>query len=140
MHARNPEYRAVVHAPGGSALEDAIAFLRRRVDDLDREGIARERLLVDPGMGLFLSKEPGPSLEVLGGLGRLRREVGRPVYLSTSRKSFIGNVLGGRPPLERAAGTLATEIWAAAHGADYIRTHEPRALRDALAVWQSVAN
>lgn len=131
MFARNAGPRAERAEHGEETVMDEIgAFFTERLAALERAGIARERVIIDPGMGFFLGAAPGPSLTVLRGLDSLRR-FGRPVCVCTSRKSFIGAVLG-RPVGERAAGTLATEVWAWLHGADYIRTHEPGPLRDAV--------
>jgi dihydropteroate synthase len=82
-------------------------------------------------MGFFLGSNPEPSLEVLRRLAELR-DFGRPLYVSVSRKSFLGTILGGRPPLEREHATLAAEIWAYLQGAAFIRTHSVAPLRDAL--------
>jgi dihydropteroate synthase type 2 len=82
---------------------------------------------------LFLGPAPEPSLAVLRALPRLRA-FGLPLLVSVSRKSFLG-ALTGRGVRERGAATLAAELFAAEQGVDWIRTHEPRALRDALAVW-----
>jgi len=125
--------------PRAPDVDDAIAFLAGRIDALGRAGIDADRIVVDPGMGFFLSPDPEPSLRMLRGMGRIKAALGRPVYVSTSRKSFVGTLLGGRPPADRAAGTLATEIWALAHGADWVRTHDPRALRDAWNLWTSLS-
>jgi dihydropteroate synthase len=118
-----------------------VDFFERRLRELEQAGIARQRVIVDPGMGLFLGSARQASLAVLRGLPRLSA-LGQPVLVSTSRKSFIGAVLAPgrspRPAGERAAGTLATELWAARHGAQYIRTHDVRALRDALTLWQAI--
>ncbi len=113
-------------------------FFAERIPRLERAGIARERLILDPGMGLFLSTRPEASLAVLAGLDRLRRAFSLPVMISVSRKSFLGAVTG-RPTAERGAATLAAELYAAAHGAELIRTHDPAALRDALAVAAALA-
>jgi dihydropteroate synthase type 2 len=110
------------------------AFFAERVERLERAGIARERLILDPGMGLFLSSRAEASLRVLTSLGHLKQAFGLPVMVSVSRKSFLGAITGRATPGERGAATLAAELYAAAHGADYIRTHDPAALRDALAV------
>jgi len=119
-----------------------VDYFRRRIDELDAAGIEPGRLIVDPGMGFFLGRRAEVSLAMLRGLERLA-DLGRPVCVSTSRKSFLGAMLGGegapRPVAERAAGTLATEIWAALHGAAFIRTHAVRNLRDALRVWDALA-
>jgi dihydropteroate synthase type 2 len=92
-------------------------------------------------MGFFLSRRAEVSLRVLRELPRLR-ELGCPILVSTSRKSFIGELLGrpGRPRdvAERGAGTLATELWAAMNGADYVRTHDVAALHDTLTIWNAL--
>jgi dihydropteroate synthase type 2 len=109
-------------------------FFGERLTALERGGIARERLILDPGMGLFLSTRSEASLRVLAGLGRLKREFGLPVFISVSRKSFL-RALTGRPAASEAGpATLAAELYAASGGADFIRTHDPAALRDGLAI------
>ena len=115
------------------------AFFADRVACLERAGITRERLILDPGMGLFLSTRPEASLRVLTSLERLKRAFGLPVMVSVSRKSFLGTITGRAAPAERGPATLAAELYAAAHGADYIRTHDPGALRDALVVTAALA-
>ena len=85
-------------------------------------------------MGLFLSRRPEASLYVLARIGRLKEMFGLPVMISVSRKSFLGAITGRRSPGERGPATLAAELFAAAQGADYIRTHDPAALRDVLTV------
>lgn len=109
-------------------------FFAARVASLEKAGVASERLILDPGMGFFLSTRAEASLRVLTGLGRLKRAFGLPVMVSVSRKSFLAAITGRQAPAQRSAATLAAELFAAARGADYIRTHDPAALRDALAV------
>ncbi len=116
------------------------AFFTTRIAKLQHAGIARERLILDPGMGFFLSTRAEASLCVLAGLDRLKRVFGLPVMVSVSRKSFLGTITGRSDPSERGAASLAAELYAAAHGADYIRTHDPAALRDALAVAAALAD
>ncbi len=123
-------------------IEPIMNFFLRRVGELERAGISRERLILDPGMGFFLGSDPAVSLTVLRDLDRIAT-LGLPLCISTSRKSFIGAVLGApgrpRPVDQRSAGTLATELWAMQSGVEYVRTHDVRALRDALAVWNAIA-
>ena len=102
-------------------------FFGERLAALERGGIARERLILDPGMGLFLSTRPEASLRVLAGLGRLKREFGLPVLVSVSRKSFLRAITGRPAASEAGPATLAAELYAAAAGADFIRTHDPAA-------------
>ena len=143
VHATAPGPRATpVNVSPDEIIERIEAFGSDLIVRADRAGVRRERLILDPGMGFFLSRDPRVSLCVLRDLGRLRR-LGLPLCVSTSRKSFIGAALGApgelRPPGQRAAGTLASELWTAAQGADYIRTHDVRALRDALTIWRAIA-
>jgi dihydropteroate synthase type 2 len=113
-------------------------FFEHRLADLVRAGISEDRLIVDPGMGFFLGSDERASLAVLRGIEDLRRRFGRPVFVSVSRKSFLRKVTGS-PIAEIAAATLAAELYAAAHGVDYLRTHDPAALRDGLAVHRALA-
>ena len=137
MHSTSSEARARREdEQGGDWTARVVAFFEHRIAELQRAGIARERLILDPGLGFFLSSAPGPSLEILRNLQSLRA-LGLPLCVSPSRKSFIGSVLG-RGVGERAAGTLATEIWCAQHGVDWIRTHDVRALRDALVMLDAI--
>jgi dihydropteroate synthase type 2 len=140
MFARNENARASTaeRSPVG-VVEEATAYFERRIAALGAVGIARERIILDPGMGYFLGGNPGPSLSMLKGL-RALSILGRPLYVSTSRKSFIGALAGGRPPEERAFGTLASELWALTQGADYIRTHEVQPIKDAWSLWHAVKN
>jgi dihydropteroate synthase type 2 len=117
----------------GEVTANLWRFFDQRVESLARAGVSIERLILDPGMGLFLGSGAAPSLEALRVLGELRRRYGLPILVSVSRKAFLGDITG-RPIGERAAATLAAELYAVEAGADYVRTHDPAALRDALAV------
>ena len=61
-----------------------------------------------------------------------------PILVSVSRKSFLARLTGHDNPTELGAATLAAELYAAGHGADFIRTHDPAALRDALIVQEGL--
>jgi dihydropteroate synthase type 2 len=113
-------------------------FFAERIPRLERAGVARERLILDPGMGLFLSSRPEASLRVLRGLEELKRIFGLPILVSVSRKSFLGRLTGRGDPAGLGAATLAAELYAARHGAGLIRTHDPAALRDALMVSEAL--
>lgn len=131
MFARNSAAHAErIHRDHVTVLAEIEDFFSERLKVLHEAGIANENVIIDPGMGLFLGANPEPSLMVLRHIGSLQK-FGRPIYLSTSRKSFIGRVLD-RPVQERGIGTLATEIWGYLHGVSYIRTHEPEPLRQAI--------
>jgi len=108
-------------------------FFDERITALETAGIKRDRLILDPGLGYFLGSTPEPSLTVLGNLSRLKARYDLPVLISPSRKSFLreltGTELAGIGP-----ATVAAELHAVGQGADYVRTHDPAALADALLV------
>jgi dihydropteroate synthase type 2 len=113
------------------------AFFGKRVPFLLDAGIDRERIIIDPGMGFFLGSNPEPSLRMLMAINRLKERFCLPVMVCVSRKSFLKSVTG-RETHELGAATLAAELYAAAQGVDYIRTHDVRALSDALKVIQAL--
>ena len=140
MHAVQGRGRAQrVAVPPDAIWQRIIGFFAARIAVLEAAGVARERLILDPGMGFFLSSDASASLRVLAGLNRLKREFALPVLVSVSRKSFLAAVTGRESPSARGPATLAAELYAAANGADYIRTHDPGALRDGLAVMAALA-
>lgn len=114
-------------------LDRVVVFFRRRLAAFDAAGIARERCILDPGMGLFLGANAAPSVTILRALGTLRERFALPVLVGVSRKSVVG-LLSGRALDERGPATLAAELYAVRQGADWIRTHDVRALRDAIVV------
>ena len=132
VHGRGPAQ--LVELTADAVWARIHAFFAERVEALERGGVARDRLILDPGMGFFLSSRPEASLRVLAGLDRLKAAFGLPILISVSRKSFLRAVTGRSSAAELGAATLAAELFAAAKGADYIRTHDPGALADALKV------
>jgi dihydropteroate synthase len=133
MHAAQGRGRAQrIAVPPNGIWERIEGFFADRIATLEAAGIDRDRLILDPGMGFFLSSEAAASLRVLAGLTRLKCAFGLPVLVSVSRKSFLAAVTGHKSPQQLGPATLAAELYAAAQGADFIRTHDPAALHDAL--------
>ena len=112
----------------GDVVDDVRAFLADRVGAAIAAGIAEERIWVDPGIGF--GKTLDHNLALLRRLGELR-ELGRPILVGASRKTFIGKITG-REPRERVGGTIATTVIAATEGAAAVRVHDVAATRDAL--------
>jgi dihydropteroate synthase len=111
-------------------VDDIKSFLAARMAVAVKAGIAEERLLLDPGIGFGKTVEH--NLELLRRLGEFL-DLGRPVVIGTSRKSFLGR-LTGRAPDDRVAGTVATNVLAYERGARVFRVHDVAPVRDALAV------
>jgi dihydropteroate synthase len=138
MHSIQRGGRATrVQADADQVFDSMLDFFAQRIAALSGAGVDSRRLVLDPGMGLFLGCNPEPSILVLSRLRMLRERFGLPLMISVSRKSFLREITG-RALHQRGAATLAAEIWAAAQGVDYIRTHDVRALRDALSVLRAI--
>jgi dihydropteroate synthase len=97
-------------------------FLTDRIAFAESCGIDAKRIVIDPGMGAFVSAEANPSLRLLGHLPKLL-QIGRPVLVGASRKGFIGQVLGV-PVDDRIEGSLACAAIASYNGAKIIRAHD----------------
>ena len=118
-------------APTSAAVVDDVrAFLAERVAAAVGAGIAEERIWVDPGIGFGKTVEH--NLELLRRLDELH-DLGRPVVVGTSRKSFIGK-LTGREVTERLGGTIASNVLALRAGADMLRVHDVQEVADAAKV------
>lgn len=139
MHSVHAAGRAQkIDIPPSAIIDRIKQFFEQRLADLEKAGIRRSRLILDPGMGFFVGSGPETSLEVLRSLPVLKAAFGLPLLVSVSRKSFLRAVTG-RSANKAGAATLAAELFAVEQGADYIRTHDPAALRDGLAVRRALA-
>jgi dihydropteroate synthase len=112
-------------------VDDIRAFLEERAAFAIGEGVARERIMVDPGIGFGKTLEH--NLELLRRLDEIVA-LGFPVVIGTSRKSFLGRLTGREDPHDRVAATLATTVLALERGASVFRVHDVAPTRDALAV------
>ena len=123
---QSPAYDDVVREVGD--------FLLARAQACEEAGIARERLVIDPGFGFGKTVEH--NLELLRGLPEIVG-LGYPVLAGLSRKATIGR-LTGRDVDDRMAGSIAAALAAVERGASIVRVHDVRETADALAVWRAV--
>jgi dihydropteroate synthase len=114
--------------------DEVLAFLQLRVAACIDAGITRDRLLFDPGFGF--GKTLNHNLSLLKNLQRLHA-LGGPLLVGMSRKSMLGQVLGGAPVEARIFAGVAAAVLAAERGARIIRSHDVRETADALALWQA---
>lgn len=112
------------------------AFLTERIAACVAAGIARSSILIDPGFGF--GKTLQHNLILLRRLDEFAA-LGAPLLIGVSRKSMIGNLLGGVPPAERVFGGVALAMFALSKGAKVIRTHDVRATVDALKMYNALA-
>jgi dihydropteroate synthase len=138
MHMQGEPRTMQQHARYDDVVDDVRAFLAERIEFALAHGIAARRIMVDPGIGF--AKNADHNLELIARLQEIV-ELGPPVVIGTSRKSFlgllIGHARGSQDPVatsERLAGTLASNVLAYERGASVFRVHDVAPVRDALAV------
>ena len=146
MHMRGTPRSMQRQTDYDDVVAEVSAFLRERIDAVTAAGIARERIVVDPGVGF--GKAPAQNLELL----RRQRELlalGVPLLAGWSRKSTLARVagVGATPPSERTAAqrarldaaSVVAAVLAVERGASIVRVHDVAATVAALAVWQAAA-
>ena len=136
MHMRGTPATMQRMTDYGDVVDDVAAELAQALDRAERAGIARERIVLDPGIGFAKTAEQ--NLELIAGLTRVERRLGRPVLLGASRKSFIGALLGGVAADARDAGSVGACVAGLARGARIFRVHDVRSTRHALDVAHAV--
>ncbi|MFA0749643.1 MAG: hypothetical protein SLRJCFUN_000046 [Candidatus Fervidibacter sp.] len=123
MHMQGTPQTMQLNPTYTDCVGEIAEFLRQQAEAAQRAGLPKDRIIVDPGIGFGKTVEH--NLEILRRLRELKA-LGYPVLIGTSRKSFIGKVLGIEVPAERIWGTAATVALAIANGADLVRVHDVR--------------
>jgi dihydropteroate synthase len=140
MHGRGHSREMYAAARYGDVVTEVAAELTARVEDVVAAGVDPARLVIDPGLGFAKNAEHNWAL--LAGLDRIV-DLGLPVLVGTSRKTFLGRLLAApdgtpRPAEERDAATLATTVLAAEAGAWGVRVHDAAASVDAVRTVEAV--
>jgi dihydropteroate synthase len=131
MHTRGRSRDMYERAVYEDAASDVAAELAEAVTRAERAGVARDAIIVDPGLGF--AKRAEHSFDVLAKLDRIAA-LGRPILCGASRKSFLKAALGDRPPDEREWGTAAAVAASILFGAHIVRVHNVRAMADVARV------
>ena len=135
MHMQGEPLTMQQHPGYGDVVREVREFLAGRLAAAEAAGIARDRLVLDPGFGFGKTLEHNLAL-----LARLDETAcdGLPVLAGMSRKSMLGAITG-RAVGERMGASIAAALIAAERGARILRVHDVAETRDALSVWQAVA-
>jgi dihydropteroate synthase len=137
MHMRG-EPRTMQKAPfARDVVRDVAAGLRRAVAMAQRAGVVKSQIVLDPGIGF--GKSWPQNFELLERLPELAK-LGFPLLLGTSRKSFIGKILGGAAKEERAWGTAATVTASILGGAHIVRVHDVAEMTQVAKVADALIN
>lgn len=134
MHMQN-EPRSMQEQPHyHNVREEVVSFLQQRIQLCQQNGIAADRLIVDPGIGF--GKTLSHNLTLLRELALLKEDLqDYPLLLGVSRKRLFAEITGEKDPLQRGAATLVAELACVHQGACIIRTHDARALSQGLSTY-----
>jgi dihydropteroate synthase len=127
MHMRGTPQTMQQEPAYKDVVGEVRAFLEDRIEAAVAAGIDRTQIAVDPGIGF--GKTVAHNMALLARLDTFR-DLGCPMIVGTSRKSFIGHVLDRKDPADRVWGTAATVAWSVSHGARVVRVHDVAAMRD----------
>ncbi len=123
----NPSYE--------DAALDIVDYMRERIETLTAAGIGRDKICIDPGIGFGKTLEH--NLRILSAIDAFH-ELGVPILLGVSRKSFITKIDRNVPAKDRVAGSIAAAIAGWDRGVQIFRVHDVAETRQALAVWQAI--
>ncbi|MFH2145958.1 MAG: dihydropteroate synthase [Candidatus Omnitrophota bacterium] len=115
-------------------IKEIIGFLRIAKERALKNGIEEKRIVVDPGIGF--GKTTKHNLEIIKALSDLKT-LNRPILIGPSRKSFIGNLLGVSPK-EREFGTAAAVVYSVINGANILRVHVVKQMRQAVLIAEAI--
>lgn len=137
MHSRGTFQTLHSQQPVADILADVSSDFQRAIAAADLAGISTESIALDIGIGFGKTFEQ--NLELLAKLDSIVGEFkSYPMLVGTSRKSFIGRILGDAPPSERLGGSLATALLAVERGAKIVRVHDVKETVAALAVARAI--
>jgi dihydropteroate synthase len=138
MYAKDPSPRTTRDAVAyDDVIETIMSFLKERVRAALQAGVKEEQIIVDPGLGHFVSSDPKYSFEIITRLNEIV-QLGYPVFISPSRKSF----LAGNENLatkDRLPGTIVASAIAVGSGASYMRTHDVLEVRRGCEIAQGLS-
>ena len=130
MHMRGTPLTMAQAADYDDVVADVETALREAVAYAETQGIGRERIVIDPGIGF--AKTGMHNVALLAATDRLARIA--PLLVGASRKRFIGELCGEAVAADRVGGSVGVAVWCALHGASIVRVHDVKATRQALTV------
>ncbi|MDO8519274.1 MAG: dihydropteroate synthase [Deltaproteobacteria bacterium] len=135
MHSRGNPQTMQTLAVYDDVVSEVIRELKERIAFALEAGIAKEKILIDPGFGF--AKNFDQNILLLKNLKKFS-ELGFPLVVGVSRKSFIGKLTGQDDPSKRVVGSLAAALWAVQGGASLLRVHDVPETRQMLQVFSSI--
>ena len=125
MYCKNSSGHADLKKNQGNVLEKIFKFFDRQIDQAKKVGIVKEKIILDPGMGAFISPNWRDSVLVLKNITAIKKRYNLPIFIGTSRKGFLSKLVKKDfGPQKRLGASLSTALLAAKYDVDYIRVHD----------------
>lgn len=140
MYCKNASWKADkehIDYPKGIVVH-VIDFFHTQIALVEQAGVRREQLILDPGMGAFVSQDPMDSIGLLQAIPTIKKAFDLPIYVCTSRKGFLGKLSHDHGPADRVGSSLASSRYAIQQWADYIRIHDVRWMRQMVDIMNYV--
>lgn len=135
MHMQGTPQTMQKHPHYHDVVKDVCDYLKQRIHACTHAGIATSRIIIDPGLGFGKTVEH--NIALFNNIATFKN-LGTPVLIGASRKSFLATIAGLKDGQSRLATSLAASIMAAGQGADILRVHDIAETRQALTVWQGL--
>ena len=136
MHMQGTPQTMQADPSYGDVVAEVAGFLSERAAACEAAGIARDRIVVDPGFGF--GKTTAHNIALLRGLGRISSETGLPLLAGLSRKSVLGRITTREKATDRVAASVASALIAVQNSARILRVHDVDATLDMVRVWQAL--
>lgn len=136
MHMQGDPQNMQINPQYNNVIDDIYEFLKQRIITCETHGIDADLLCIDPGIGF--GKTVGDNLLILRNISKFH-DLGVPVLLGASRKSFIGKLSDEEDAGERLGGSLASVIWGLSQGVQIFRVHDVRETVQAFKIYEAIA-
>ncbi len=135
MHSRDTPQNMQNDPQYGDVVSEVYAYFEKRIEACSKAGIDSARLVLDPGIGFGKSIEH--NLALLAHLDRFH-QLGCPLMVGISRKSFIGHITGAKSPQDRLPGSISGAMAALMRGVHILRVHDVADTCQAVQIWQAI--
>jgi dihydropteroate synthase len=119
-------------------MQTLVQFFDETLERTRRAGVHDEQIILDPGMGSFISTDPLDSIRVLHSLETLKHKYSLPLLIGTSRKWFLGKLSPDKWPGDRLASSIVSSLYALNQWADYVRVHDVYEMKQAIEIWKKL--
>ncbi len=137
MHCKNPNGKADLIKKNKDIFSGIIDFFDKQIETAVSFGIKKEDIILDPGMGAFVSPNAEDSIEILRRIPELKKRYNLPIYIGASRKGFLSKLVNKDFGVkDRVGASLATALFAVNQGANYVRVHDILETKQIIEAWE----